>query len=174
MTIDEFWNIIDKAKHTMQPEKKIEIVTQKLKKLSPEEIVSYQRHFDTLHSRAYKWDLWGAIYLLHGGCGDDSFMDFRYSLISMGKEVYSNALANPDSLANWELNDDEDERDEEFFNEGFGYIAIEVYKEKTEEEIYDYREDIDKEENLGEEWNFDDRNECMKRLPKLTMKFWEE
>ncbi|MEA3490510.1 MAG: DUF4240 domain-containing protein [Campylobacterota bacterium] len=174
MTLDEFWNIIDKAKNTTDPDEVVEIVTKELANLSDEEIVYYQKHFDTLFERAEKWDLWGAIYLINGGCGDDSFMDFRYSLISMGKEVYNNAIANPDSLADLALNEDEDERFDALFNESFGYIAIEVYEEKTGEEIYDYREDIDREEDMGEEWDFDDRDECLKRLPRLTDKYWEE
>jgi len=174
MTIDDFWNIIAKAKDTINPEEVIEIVKKELEKLSPEEIVSYQNHFDILHDKANFWNLWGAIYLINGGCGDDSFIDFRYSLISRGREIYENAIKNPESLVDLKLNDDENERFDELFNESFGYIASEVYEEKTDEEIYDYRENnpYGSDEDMGEDWDFDDKDECLKRLPKLTAKYW--
>lgn len=170
MSLEEFWNIIDKAKHTQDHDEVIEIVKRELEKLSDKEIISYQNHFDILNAQAYTWDIWNAIYTINGGCGDSSFMDFRYTLIYMGKERYTNTLLDADSLFDLPL----DEDDEVEFNESFGYIAIQVYEEKTGEEIYNYRKPIDEEENMGEEWDFESREECMKRLPKITQKFWEE
>ena len=96
MNIDEFWQVIEKGKESDEPE---EIISEELKKLSPEEIISYQEQFDSLFDKAYRWDLWGAAYLIGGGCSDDGFMDFRYGLISRGRKVYEDALNNPDSLA---------------------------------------------------------------------------
>jgi hypothetical protein len=36
--------------------------------------------------------------LINGGMSDDGFTDFRYWLISRGRDVYERALADPDSL----------------------------------------------------------------------------
>ncbi|EKC76209.1 hypothetical protein LEA_04821 [human gut metagenome] len=36
------------------------------------------------------------------GCSDDGFIDFRAWLIAQGKEVYMNALRDPDTLADIE------------------------------------------------------------------------
>lgn len=41
--------------------------------------------------------LWSII--IHGGCGDDAFWDFRAGLVALGRKVYEAALKNPDSLA---------------------------------------------------------------------------
>ena len=48
--------------------------------------------------RAYRWDSWAAAYSIGSGCSDDGFTDFRYFLISMGREVFERALADPESL----------------------------------------------------------------------------
>jgi hypothetical protein len=65
-----------------------------------------------------------------GGCSDDGFTDFRYGLISLGKNVYYKAIENPDSLV--ELG-----ADIEIRNESFGYVAFEVYEEKSGTEMPD-------------------------------------
>ncbi len=88
--------------------------------------VSFAGLFSAAYHRAYRWDLWGAAYIIGGGCSDDSFMDFREWLISMGQRVYDAALSRPDALA-------EVVRApgiESCFFEGFGYVAQEVLEAK--------------------------------------------
>jgi hypothetical protein len=161
MNIEEFWEIIEKGKDSDAPE---EIISEELKKLPPSEIASYQEHFDTLFEQAYRWDLWGAAYMIGGGCSDDGFMDFRYGLISKGKDIYNNALENPDSLASLGP-------DTEIENEMFGYVAQDVYKEMTDNEIprevYSGPSDP-----LGGEWDFEDEEENKNRIPELTKIYW--
>lgn len=55
--------------------------------------------------------------MIHGGCGDDTFRDFRASLISRGRQAFDRALANPEWLA------DEPFDDEAWFYEGFQYAV---------------------------------------------------
>lgn len=101
----------------------------------------------------------GAAYLMHGGCSDDGFIDFRYTLISKGRVVYENALTDPDSLA-------APGPDLEMENELFGYVAGEVFEEKTKGEIP--RSDSSAPDDpTGEAWDFDDDAENKSRLPKL-------
>ena len=170
MTIDEFWNIIDKAKHTQEHEEVVEIIKGELEKLSEKKLISYENHFQILFEQAYIRDLWGALYLIHGACDDDDFMDFIYKLISMGKNTYTNAIHNPDSLHNLEFDDSDIDA---LFNEEFASIAVKVYEDKTGDDIYIELDEL-KSTNMGEEWDFEDKDECMKRLPKITEKFWEE
>ena len=159
MTRDEFWAIIDKGKSSEEPEL---ILEQELKQLSPASIVDFQEHFDTLFDQAYAWPLWGAAYIIGGGCSDDGFIDFRYGLISRGKEVYEKALKDPDSLANI---------GEEIENESFGYVAAQVYENQTETEL-PYRPLPRIPDPPGDDWDFDDEEENRKRLPKLMDLFW--
>jgi hypothetical protein len=161
MNIEEFWKIIEKGKNSEEPE---EIISEELKKLPANEIISYQEHFDTFFVQAYQWQLWGAAYIIGGGCSDDGFTDFRYGLISKGKDIFENALKDPESLASL---GDEIEID----NEMFGYVAQEIYEEMNGSDLP--RSEIDfSREPVGEEWDFDDEQENIKHLPKLTKLFW--
>jgi hypothetical protein len=161
MDIEKFWEIIDAAKDSEVPE---EIVSEELKKLPPDEIVSYQEHFDSLYDQAYRWDLWGAAYMIGGGCSDDGFMDFRYGLISKGREIYENTLKNPDSLSSLG-------QGIEIENESFGYVAQEIYEELTGDEI-PRKEPSGPGEPIGEEWDFEDESENTNRIPELTKIHW--
>lgn len=71
---------------------------------------------------AYSWDLWGAAYVIHGGCGDDTFVDFRASLISRGRSVFVKATSSPEALADEEFDPDM------WFYEGFQYDVSEAVK----------------------------------------------
>jgi hypothetical protein len=101
MTIDEFWAIVGKAgtESRGDDEAFLENVRARLRELRPEEIVSFDVHYDVVRFRAYRKELWGAAYLMNGGCSDDGFEYFRAWLISRGKKVYEKALVDPDSLA---------------------------------------------------------------------------
>lgn len=160
MDREQFWSVIDKASGSREPESAI---AEELGKLEPEEIASYQQHFDALFDEAYRWDLWGAAYLLEGGCSDDGFIDFRYGLISKGRRVFESALANPDTLADIE-------EAENISNELFGYVATQVYENKTGQQIQrDASHGVA--DPAGEEWDFDDQEECNRRLPVLSAKY---
>ncbi len=156
MNINEFWQIIEPAKSDSEPEIK---VSEAIRKLPPKEIIAYQEHFDQLFHDADRWDLWGAAYMISGGCSDDGFIDFRYGLIAKGRAVYEKTLKNPDSLAGLGL-------DVEIENEAFGYIAQEVFEELTGEEIP--RTETAEKDTLGEQWDFDNDDENKKYIPMLT------
>ncbi len=157
MNIDEFWNIISKGKSS---EESTIIIRNELKKLPSNEIKFYQQHFNHLIEQAYCWDLWGAAYIIEGGCSDDSFLYFRYGLIAKGKEVYENALNNPDSLAMLGAEVDIE-------NELFGYVAQQVYEELIGREMPINESGIFV-DPVGKEWDFDDKDENSKRLPLLS------
>jgi hypothetical protein len=73
--------------------------------------------FDTMMDRAYSYKLWGAAYIIHGGCSDDTLNDFRSSLISRGRSCFGGAIAGPDSLA------DEPFDESAWFYEGYQYAV---------------------------------------------------
>jgi Protein of unknown function (DUF4240) len=159
MTREDFWALIDSArsKRSGEPEEKLERV---LESLTAEQLASFQQHFDELFDAAYQWKLWGAAYLIEGGCSDDGFTDFRYGLISQGRRVYEAALENPDTLV---------DIDEDISNESFGYVASRLYEEKGGKSLD--RRSLAPSEPTGEEWDFDDEEENAQRLPRLQAKF---
>ena len=64
--------------------------------------------------------------MINGGCGDDSFSDFRASLISCGRLTFEAAMADPDSLAEIDFGGRRS-----LFYEGFQYVMQTVAKERS-------------------------------------------
>jgi hypothetical protein len=121
MNIDQFWRIVDDVHRASGGDMnaKCEMLRLRLMSLSSDELNSFVEHFDGCDARAYNHPLWGAIYTLRGGCSDDSFQDFRATLISMGRAAFEQTLAAPDNLADLELPEDP-------CFEGFQYVVIKV------------------------------------------------
>lgn len=66
----------------------------------PAAIVGFQARLDTLTDAASTWDLWAAADLVFGGwCSDDAFRSFQHWVMGLGRNVFSAAVADPDSLA---------------------------------------------------------------------------
>src|ERR1043165_2018952 len=126
MTTDEFWEIVGRAHQASGGNMpvKCEKLADELRRLEPSEIKSFALHFYEFRDKAYRWDLWDAAYIICAGCSDDGFTDFRSTLISMGREMFEKALADPDSLADYDL------RRETARYEGYQYVAGIVYSEK--------------------------------------------
>jgi len=160
MSQNEFWRIVARGLGSNEPDS---VLRGELDKLPAENVAAFQKHFDALFDSAYRWDLWGAAYIINGGCSDDGFIDFRYALIAKGKEIFTKALADPDSLVNLGAGMEIDD-------EAYGYVAMEVYESKTGQTI-PRESSAAREDNMGEEWDFDDLEENKKRLPRLSAMF---
>lgn len=116
--------------------------------------------------------MWCAGYIMNGECSDDGFEYFRNWVISKGKDKYHEAKENPDSLISEYTTSDE------FYEfEGFWYVALTAFKNKTGKELYDFIAD-DFEFNEGNYPNFEftwkeEEPETMKAIcPKLFDKMW--
>lgn len=164
MSPDAFWEL----NSNLSPENAAEGIHQRLLALSADQILGYQVLFDQFFAEAYRWDLWGAAYLIDGGCSDDGFIDFRYGLISRGRSIFEEALRNPDSLAAFA----DDSEDGYIPNEDFGYAASRAYKQVTGRDM-PARKSSHPNHPIGEEWDFDDPELCRRHLPKLWAKFGE-
>ncbi|RKZ44557.1 MAG: hypothetical protein DRR00_27955 [Candidatus Parabeggiatoa sp. nov. 3] len=90
MNIDKFWTMIDYSKNqsdhgtNQQSEKLAEV----LHKLEPQELIDFNNIYYQLHAKACTFNLWGAAYVINGGCSDDGFHYFRSWLISQGKDIF--------------------------------------------------------------------------------------
>ncbi len=98
-----FWQVIADARHrtgnSVDGDRVAEQVTALLARRDPKEIVEFGVYLDGLEVSAYRWDLWGAAYLINGGCSDDCFDYFQGWLVAQGRSTWDAALADPDSLA---------------------------------------------------------------------------
>lgn len=160
----QFWRIIESAYHPDGPDH-FEALKEELDKLKWFAVVAFQARFDEAMAAANTIDLWGAAYLINGGCSDDGFRDFRAWLVGRGRHPYEAALKNPDTLADVLDGDPVD---------GFGLdaAAVRVYEAKTG--MSDFYERLDREEKdlpppppEGTDWDFEDAAEMRRRMPKL-------
>jgi hypothetical protein len=101
MTTDDFWLVIEAARHDSHGTcaAHTDALVKRLTRRSLEDVHSFTRVMDEQLDRAYSWDLWGAAYVINGGCSDDGFEYFRGWLLAMGRDVFEAAHANPESLA---------------------------------------------------------------------------
>ncbi len=162
-----FWSFIAEAKSDANgsQDRFEKSLKRLLGKRSAEEIQQFDGWFNGLKDDAYRWDLWGAAYIINGGCGDDSFMDFRSWLISQGEAVFHSALTDPDSLADLELVIDPSVGGPVF--ETLAYAAAEVFEAKTGKAL-PFTDFSAPQEIQGEDWDEDD---LPSRFPKLSAKY---
>jgi hypothetical protein len=127
MKEDEFWKLIDKSRATANNSYQAQIGSLKniLLILDTKEIEKFDNTFTTLLAASYDWKLWGASYVINGGCSDDCFDYFRQYLIGHGKDKFYQTLKDPESCVTWIKSEEEDNW------EGLQYAAMEAYKQKT-------------------------------------------
>ena len=145
MDEDDFWKLIETSKMNSQGnyEKQQDELADELIKLDAIDILKFDNRFRTFRGNAYKWELWGAAYIMNGGCSDDCFSDFRGWLIGQGNEAYYNAMSNPETLVIIDHDMDDDW-------EGLSYVPMTCYEQKTRNQMpKGIQENI---EITGEEW----------------------
>jgi len=160
----DFWRIVD-ATVASSDEAQLARLRAALEALPDEDIVIFQTEFRKNSARAYSWDVWGAAYVINGGCSDDCFADFRSWLITRGQKIFEAALAKPDSLANVP-----GLAQVEGF-ESFQYVAEEVYSKRTGRSLPQSVFDASRLPELGPDWDFDDEAIMQKRYPNLHRMF---
>ncbi len=162
VTIDEFWDIVDRVHLASggDMEMKCQLLRAELEKLSAETLYSFDNHFDDCDDTAYSWDLWAAAYIIGGGCSDDSFSDFRGTLISMGREIFERIVSLPDALADMETGKYES------FYEGYQYVPMVALQDRMDGQLQRRAKPAPVDPS-GENWNDDD-------LPQICPKLWEK
>ncbi|MBY6240624.1 DUF4240 domain-containing protein [Methylosinus sp. Sm6] len=156
-----FWQIVERVHRAAgdDMELKCRIIERDISALPAAEALDFARLFDTMMGRAYRWPLWGAAFVINGGCGDDTFSDFRASLISRGREAFESAQADPDSLADAEFDA------EAWFYEGYQYAVGRGVKTATKGERPSPAPFSDP---SGQDWKED---EVYGLFPRLAAKF---
>ena len=105
----DLWDVIDQAraegKSCAEGAQALERI---LSELPSTEIEAFARDQENLMRTSYRWDLWGAAFVINGGCSDDGFDDFRGWLMLQGRGVWEAALRDPESLADLSFEGDAD------------------------------------------------------------------
>ncbi len=84
MAHDQFWDHI-RATRRRDPHEHAERLVARLAKRPTDEIVAFGRVWYELRAAAYTNALWGAAYVMNGGCSDDGFEYFRNWLLLQGR-----------------------------------------------------------------------------------------
>jgi hypothetical protein len=157
----EFWRLIEKSKEFDQAE----WLTEELVQQGLEEVLDFEFLFQELMNASYQSRLWGAAFVLMGGCSDDAFDYFRGWLIGQGEEIYNKVMKDPEFLADY-IN--EDTLDDEGFpqNEELLSVGVDAYTLIKTGDI---------------EWDDDIHNELLEALDKKGLQSvtdiefdWEE
>lgn len=162
MDKSNFWKIVQDAQDQSggDMDEKCEVIRKLVSTLPQKDAIEFSGFFDSMMDRAYSWPLWGAAYVINGGCSDDTFSDFRASLISRGRQAFESALSDPESLAGEEFDEDS------WFYEGYQYgvsggVAAAVGSTVKREKPHPT-------EPSGQEWTEDNVYDL---YPKLSEKF---
>lgn len=157
-----FWAIVEKSKAAAGADMNrrpaaLELI---LVSLSLDAIQAFQKQYEQQLLKANRWDLWGAAYVMNGGCSDDGFRYFRDWLISEGRQLFESALAAPDSLAALP-------RREYFELELFGSAASKAFSKKGSGELdRDFKAELTQPQ--GKEWK---ESDLPRLFPKLASKY---
>ncbi len=175
----EFWRLIEKSKaYDEQTEWLTEVLVQK----GLEEVIEFEFLFQKLMNASYQSRLWGAAYVLMGGCSDDTFDYFRGWLIGQGEDIFNKAMQNPEFLAEYI---DEDNLDDEGYpqNEEMLTVGLDAYTliktgdtewdEKIDDELLEALEEkgLQPVPNIEFDWEEDDLEVL---FPILWERFGEE
>lgn len=170
-----FWHIIEQSRQNTKHDYELQLsqLEALLNPLSEEEFIGFYDIFNRLYAQSYNGNLWGAAYLILGGCSDDGFDYFRAWLIAQGKEPFYNALENPDSLVKIADNEDIDPILEEIlgllYTMAVEKTGLEDFSEKTQD--YPYPEisfDAWYDDKTGDL----DEKKAKKLFPRLYKAFW--
>lgn len=162
MTQNEFWALIAEAGSGTDPYDQAAAIQTALSQRSAADVLDFERHLAAALAESYTWSLWGAAYLINGGCSDDGFDDFRGWLLLQGRPVFERAIRDPDSLA------DLPHLSADVECEDILYVARGAYEVVSGSEMPDVSVELP---DLGEGWDFDDEQQMRQRYPRLFERF---
>lgn len=167
MNRDQFWKIIERA------EDKNGLRTALLAS-DRETVLGYYLQFQERMRESNTGDVWAAARLLNAGhCSDDCFEYFRCWLVSKGQGTFERALVSADTLS--EIGVPFVDGYPAAQDEGFCYVAPDVYKEITKENLFEVVQRLNQAVTGGYSTSFDWRMytaEVVKeKLPNLWKKY---
>lgn len=188
MDIDSFWKLIEECRRQAQgPDERLAWLRGALARRSLAEVVQFQVRLDGVTHEAFTWDLWAAADRIFGGwCSDDGFCYFGLWMVGLGRDAFSRALADPDSLADVPEVQCLMGRPREMWNddwpewESLDYVAMEAYRGLTGVDDFcseAFYEDVEAEHGdgegssgpLGQRWDVRSEDGAARKLPRLSV-----
>jgi hypothetical protein len=175
----QFWKLIEDARlQVLDPADGEVIAVQAAALLSAwprEESVAAEQVLSGLMAESYRVALWAAAYLVNGGCSEDGFDYFRGWLIVQGRDVFEHAVADPDTLADLPVIQVAAASATFVECEETLHIAAKAHQATTGEELpHDAYTTHCPELDAELDFDFGDRAEMQRRLPRLTALCWPD
>lgn len=175
----EFWRLIEKSRAY---DEQSEWLTEALVQKGLDEVIEFECIFQKLMYDSYQSRLWGAAFVLMGGCSDDAFDYFRGWLIGQGEEIFNKVMKNPEFLAEYisevNLDDEGFPQNEELLTVGLdAYTLIKTGDTEWDDNIYDEFLEVLEKKGLKPvpDIEFDWEEEDLENLfPDLWERFGEE
>jgi hypothetical protein len=174
MRTEQFWALIEHARAggDADADAVADRASAELAGRDVADIVGFDRHLHRVMAASHRVDLWGAAYLVNGGCSDDGFEHFRGWLVTQGRAAFARAVAEPDSLADLPSVRRAAVSGEELACGRMLGVAERAHQTATgtglppDPDRGPYPE-------LGDFWDFDDEEELRRRVPRLAALFAE-
>jgi hypothetical protein len=183
--LEDFWALIQGSSAAAKSQReRTEWLTEHLARLPVPAIIEFELHLAAQRKRVDTWLMWGAAWIImQGWCSDDGFFYFQPWLVGLGHESFERVADDPDSLADipqiyhlagrrrsdWS---DDEWPDWELLN----YVARNAYERVTSEaDGLDNALEAQGLHRIGgaapedEPWNYDDLEQRLARLPRLTV-----
>ncbi|GJF27921.1 hypothetical protein KNE206_06210 [Kitasatospora sp. NE20-6] len=169
MDTQQFWDLIEEARRPAPDDAGAVVrhATALLAGRPRQDVIAAQQILWDLMAHSYRGDLWGAAYLINGGCSDDGFDYFRGWLVTQGRAAFERAVAAPDSLAGLPAVRAAAGNGEELDCEDALGIAWDAHLAATGEQMSGDCYTIAYPEIVFT-WDFDDAGETARRLPHLA------
>ncbi|MBT2655581.1 DUF4240 domain-containing protein [Bacillus sp. ISL-18] len=175
----EFWSLIEESREC---EDQAEWLTDVLAQKGLEEVLDFEFLLQQLMNASYKSRLWGAAFVLMGGCSDDAFDYFRGWLIGQGEEIFNKVMEDPEFLAAYISEDNLDDegypQNEELLSVGLdAYTLIKTGEMEWDDNIYDEllealeKKGLQPSPDIEFDWEEDDLEDL---FPILWERFGEE
>lgn len=131
---DKYWHIIENVNANKESEEDYyDGLVNILSEFDAATILQFGIRTMVLERMAQSADLWRAAHILKSGCSDDAFEGFKRWLIIQGKDVFESAIQNPDSLSQYDFNDDWDYEFEKLAD-----VHVEAFENKFLREAEEY------------------------------------
>jgi len=173
-----FWSLIEDARFASGGDcaRQVDALAEALQGHPPQAILDFRNTLGELLDRAYRYDLWGACYLINGGCSDDGFIYFLGWLIAQGRHVYQAALQDPDSLVSHPPVGSLDPRYDTLWCERLLSVHDRAYEAVTGQEPpaesdAEVAAAADSSDPTGEDFDFEDPEQMRRRYPRLWSRF---
>ncbi|MCA9550177.1 MAG: DUF4240 domain-containing protein [Myxococcales bacterium] len=111
MTELEFWGVVDQTKD-VPIDRRLTSFLRALGRLPNDQVIDFLAFFSLFRALLDRRDIKEVSWLLSGGMGDDSFIDFRDCAVTYGRDVYRRLYMDAQSLL-------EDDRTLDFTGESF-------------------------------------------------------